>query len=134
VVEDKGVEVVDDMMRRILIPVDSSDGRQLAQHFGRAPYFAVFDFNEDGTVAKSNVHPNSGEHSGGRGHAHDNVLKLNPNVVIVHGMGPRGIANFQNHNIAVLKASSGQVDEVLSVYHQGGLTELTEGCADAHHK
>ena len=128
------MEVDDEMIRRLLIPVESQDGTQLAEHFGRAPFFAVFDLNEDGTVASSDVHPNRGEHSGGRGHAHDNVLRLNPNIVIVHGMGPRGIASFQNQNIAVLKANSNQVDAVLSAYNEGTLMELTEGCSDAHHK
>ncbi len=127
-------EEEDDMKRRILIPVEDQIGKQLAQHFGRAPYFAVFDLNEDGTVASSDVHSNRGEHSGGKGHAHENVLRLSPNVVIVHGMGPRGIASFQNQNIAVLKANSDQVDAVLSAYNEGTLTELTEGCSDAHHK
>jgi predicted Fe-Mo cluster-binding NifX family protein len=122
------------MQRRILIPVQDQNKTTIAQHFGRAPYFAVFELDESGSVINDEVHPNSGEHSGGRGHAHDNVLQLNPNVIIVQGMGPRGILSFQNSNIAVLKANTHHVDELIHAYNQGKLTELTEGCTEAHHK
>jgi predicted Fe-Mo cluster-binding NifX family protein len=81
-----------------------------------------------------NVHPNTGEHSGGKGHAHDNVLYHNPKAVIVQGMGPRGIMSFQERNIAVLRANSRSVQELIHAYSQNELEELTEGCADAHHK
>jgi predicted Fe-Mo cluster-binding NifX family protein len=126
--------VVDKMALRILIPVEDQTRKSLAQHFGRAPYFAVFDLDADGAILNNEVYPNSGEHSGGRGHAHNNVLRLNPNVVIVQGMGPRGIMSFQDQNIAVLQANSTNVDDILDAYNQGKLPELTEGCADAHHR
>jgi predicted Fe-Mo cluster-binding NifX family protein len=133
-VEEWVVEEVDKMERRILIPVQNQTKTTIAQHFGRAPYFALFELDESGSIVKDEVHPNSGEHSGGRGHAHDNVLHLNPHVIIVQGMGPRGILSFQNNNIAVLKANSSHIDELIRAYNQGTLTELTEGCTDAHHK
>jgi predicted Fe-Mo cluster-binding NifX family protein len=106
----------------------------VAGHFGRAPFFTIVDLDDDGSVIERQVHPNRGEHSGGRGHAHDNVLRLNPNVVIVQGMGPRGLMSFQEQNIAVLRASSLSVDDVLKSYTLNRLEELTEGCADAHHR
>ena len=122
------------MSRRIVIPALDPNGTHLAGHFGRAPYFVVLDLNDNGNVIKKNVHPNTGEHGGGRGHAHDNVLQYQPNVVIVHGMGPRGIMSFQSQNIAVLKANSESVDEVVAAYSQRKLEELTEGCAEARHR
>jgi len=94
----------------------------------------VVDIDDHGMIVQSNTHPNTGSHRGGKGHAHDNVLMYNPNVVIVSGMGPRGIKRFQDASIAVLKADSGHVDAVLQSYIKGSLSELTEGCVDAHHK
>jgi predicted Fe-Mo cluster-binding NifX family protein len=122
------------MNSRVVIPVFDREGHQIADHFGRAPYFAVFELNEEGSVVHREIHPNTGEHSGGRGHAHDNVLKHSPNVIIVQGMGPRGIMGFQGNNIAVLKANSPVVDDLLKAFVQGELQELTEGCAEAHHR
>ncbi|TFG29566.1 hypothetical protein EU528_09560 [Candidatus Thorarchaeota archaeon] len=122
------------MTPRILIPTQDMNGTEVADHFGRAPYFAVIDLDDNGTAIMMNVHPNTGEHSGGRGHAHDNVLQHNPIAVIVQGMGPRGIMNFQSHNVAVLRANSKSVQEIIHAYSQNELEELTEGCIDAHHK
>ena len=122
------------MTTRLVIPVLDLEGSEVADHFGRAPYFAVVDLDASGTVEELRVYPNTGEHSGGRGHAHNNVLKYQPNVVIVQGMGPRGISSFQFQNIAVLRANGRTIQEIVQAYHQNELDELTEGCADAHHK
>jgi predicted Fe-Mo cluster-binding NifX family protein len=122
------------MKRRLLIPTDDPQGSRVAAHFGRAPFFVVLDLGDDGSVLERQVNPNRGEHSGGRGHAHDNVLRFNPNVVIVQGMGPRGLMSFQGQNIAVLKADTLSVDDLIKAYADNKLEELTNGCADAHHR
>ena len=133
VVEEDDGEV-DKLKRRILIPTEDAEGITVASHFGRAPFFAVFDL-DNGSIVQKRVHPNIGEHSrGGRGHAHDNVLKFQPSAVIVQGMGPRGLASFQRQSIAVLRANSGLVNDIIAAYNKNELDELTEGCADAHHK
>jgi predicted Fe-Mo cluster-binding NifX family protein len=121
------------MNTRILIPTQDPQGTEVAEHFGRAPFFAVIDLDDKGHTIEMKVHPNSGEHSGGKGHAHDNVQRYNPRAVIVQGMGPRGIMGFQSQNIAVLQANSRSVQEIVAAYNQGELEELTEGCVDAHH-
>ncbi|MGY5879420.1 MAG: NifB/NifX family molybdenum-iron cluster-binding protein [Candidatus Thorarchaeota archaeon] len=122
------------MTTRVLIPTQDIEGTEIADHFGRAPYFAVIDMDDIGTTIEMKVHPNTGEHSGGRGHAHDNVLYYNPKAIIVQGMGPRGIMGFQSKNIAVLRANSKSVQELIQAFNRNALDELTEGCADAHHK
>ena len=119
---------------RVVIPSNDSEGQSLSDHFGRAPFFAVIDTDESGSISEKTTHPNIGEHHGGRGHAHANVLKYQPDVIIAHGMGPRGIMNFQSLNVAVMKANSNVVDEVDKAYYQKGLEELTEGCQHAHHE
>lgn len=122
------------MTTRILIPTEDMEGTEVAGHFGRAPYFAVIDLDDNGATIEMKVHPNTGEHSGGRGHAHSNVQKYQPKAVIVQGMGPRGITSFQSQNIAVLRATSRSIPDIVQAYYRNELEELTEGCADAHHK
>ncbi|MHA1637691.1 MAG: NifB/NifX family molybdenum-iron cluster-binding protein [Candidatus Thorarchaeota archaeon] len=122
------------MTPRVLIPTDDQDGMIIAEHFGRAPYFAVLDVDDSGEIQTKDVHPSSGAHLGGRGHAHNNVLSFSPQVVIVSGMGPRGIQSFQEAMVAVLRADSSSVENVIASYNKGTLSELTEGCAEAHHK
>ncbi|MFW9835354.1 MAG: NifB/NifX family molybdenum-iron cluster-binding protein [Candidatus Thorarchaeota archaeon] len=122
------------MTTRIVIPTEDMEGVEVADHFGRAPFFAVIDLDDNGTTIEINVHPNTGEHSGGRGHAHNNIQRYQPRAVIVQGMGPRGIMSFQAQNIAVLRANSRSVQEIIQAYKRNALEELTEGCSDAHHK
>ena len=122
------------MKRKLLFPCEDPDGAAVAAHFGRAPYFATIDLDESGTVIEKTVHPNTGEHSGGKGHAHSNVLSLEPTVVIVQGMGPRGLTSFQSKDIAVLRANNNLIDNLVAAYIQNELQELTEGCSQSHHK
>jgi predicted Fe-Mo cluster-binding NifX family protein len=124
------------METRIVVPTeeDNSLDSKLAEHFGRAPYFTVIDLNEKNEISNVKTIQNVGEHVGGSGYAHDLVLELKPNAIIVHGMGPRGLIGFQNVRVAVLKANANTVREVVSSYKEDELEELTEGCHEAHHR
>ena len=124
------------MTKRIVVPTIGQQGLNdnLAEHFGRAPYFTAVDLDDNGEVTNVKTVPNSGEHAGGMGHAHDNILDLKPNVIIVYGMGPRGLITFQNAGVSVLRANADTVKEVVAGYKEDKLQVLTEGCADAHHQ
>jgi len=123
------------MTDRVVIPAEDQEGLKahLAEHFGRAPYYAIVDFDENGKVATVKTVPNVGEHAGGMGYSHDNLLQCQPNAIIVYGMGPRGLTTFQNAGVAVLKANANTVGEVVAAYKEDRLLELTEGCEHAHH-
>jgi predicted Fe-Mo cluster-binding NifX family protein len=120
---------------RIIVPAVGQEGLKadLAEHFGRAPYFAVVDLGDNGEVANVKTVPNVGEHAGGMGYTHDHILGLQPNAIIVYGMGPRGLNTFQSAGIAVLRATAKTVGEVVTAYKEDQLQELTEGCQHAHH-
>ena len=83
------------MTTRIVIPVENEAGLEarVAEHFGRAPYFAVVDLDENGKVVAVKTELNKGEHHGGTGHPHENLLALKPNVIVACGMGPGGLLN-----------------------------------------
>jgi predicted Fe-Mo cluster-binding NifX family protein len=120
---------------RIIVPtIDQEDlNATLAEHFGRAPYFTVVDLNDNRDVANVKTVPNVGEHAGGMGYTHDHILGLQPNAIIVYGMGPRGLNTFQSAGVAVLRANAKTVGEVVAAYKDDKLQELTEGCQHAHH-
>jgi len=120
---------------KIVVPAVDESGlnAQLAEHFGRAPFFAVVELDENGEVSGVKTVPNVGEHAGGRGQTHDHILGLQPNAIIVYGMGPRGLSTFQSAGVAVLRASANTVGEVIAAYEDDRLEELTEGCHQAHH-
>lgn len=123
------------MTDRVIVPAEDQKGlnARLAEHFGRAPYYAVVDFDEKGEVANVKTVANVGEHAGGMGYSHDNLLQYQPKAIIVYGMGPRGLTTFQDAGIAVLKANANTVSEVVTAYKADKLLELTEGCERAHH-
>lgn len=122
------------MAKKIVIPVEDQRGldSKLAGHFGRAPYFAVIEVEENGQLTSIRTIANFDEHFGGRGHAHDNILSERSDILIVYGMGPRGLASMAEAGVTVLKAEGDTVQEVLSAYREKKLEELTEGCHQSH--
>jgi predicted Fe-Mo cluster-binding NifX family protein len=123
------------LQHRVIVPAASQDGLNayLAEHFGRAPYFAVVDLNENGDIVNVKAVPNVGHYTGRMGQPHDVVLDLQPNAIITYGMGRRGIISFQTAGVAVLRANAHMVREVIAAYKENKLQELTEGCHDARH-
>ena len=109
------------MTKRIVIPIEDESGLEshVAQHFGRAPYFAVVDLDKSGKISNVETQANTGEHLGGYGHPHENILTLKPNVIIA--------------KIKVLKAEQNTVKEVIAAFGADSLKELTGGCEHAHH-
>jgi len=121
---------------RIVIPVDDESGLNagLSEHFGRAPYFAVIDLDENGRVSNQQTVPNVSEHFGGTGHPPDCILQLKPDALIAYGMGPRALSIFQDARVAVLRANANTVKEAIAAYNKNELVELTEGCHRARHR
>jgi len=134
--EIKGKKGGDQISVRIVIPVldESGVNAQLSGHFGRAPYFAVFELDEAGHIINQKTVPNVGEHFGGSGQRADHILALKPNVIITYGMGPRGLSIFQNARVAVLRANADTVKDVMAAFNKDELEELTEGCHHARHQ
>jgi predicted Fe-Mo cluster-binding NifX family protein len=108
---------------RIIVPAAGQEGLNayLAEHFGRAPYFAVVDLNENGEVDNVKTVSNVEHYTGRMGQPHDVVLDLQPNAIIVYGMGRRGIISFQTAGVAVLRANANTVKEVIDAYKENKL-------------
>ena len=121
---------------RVVIPVadEKNVNASLSEHFGRAPFFAVVDINENGQIADLKMIPNESEHFGGTGHPPDRILQLTAKAVITYGMGPRALRIFQNAGVAVLRTNRNTVRAVIEGYNKDELEELTEGCLHAHRK
>jgi predicted Fe-Mo cluster-binding NifX family protein len=122
---------------RIVIPSEDQNGlnAQLAEHFGRAPYFTVVEFDASGAVSNVKSVLNVSEHVGGSGIAPDHILALKPTAVIVYDMGARAINIFENAGVPVLRANAnGLVNEVVAAFKENKLQKLTEGCGHEHHQ
>ena len=123
------------MAARVVIPVVDQSGldAQLSEHFGRAPYFAVIEIDNKGTVTNHRIVPNTSEHLGGSGRPPDRILQFEPDALITYGMGPRALNIFQSSKVAVLRANTNTIKGVISAYNKDELEELTEGCHHAKH-
>jgi predicted Fe-Mo cluster-binding NifX family protein len=124
------------MKMRIVVPV-SEEGEidaRLSQHFGRAPYYAVIDLDDEGEVIGQKTIANTSEHFGGVGHPPDRIIQLKPMALITYGMGPRALKIFQSAKVAVLRTNANTVQEVVKAYNNDELEELTQGCQHAHHQ
>ena len=123
------------MKNTVVIPVSDGNGlnARIAEHFGRAPFYAIVVLDKDKKVESIETVENKGEHFGGQGHMHAHILELKPNAIITYGMGPRGLIGFQDAGVAVLKANADTVKDAIDAYGSDKLQELTEGCHNAHH-
>ena len=123
------------MNARIVVPVSDDRGidAQLSQHFGRAPFFAIIDLDEEGHVIGQGTIANTSEHFGGVGLPPDRILQLKPKALITYGLGPKALRVFQNAGVAVLRTEANTVREVVRAYNNNELQELTQGCHQAHH-
>jgi predicted Fe-Mo cluster-binding NifX family protein len=122
------------MNQQIVIPVEDASGAEakIAQHFGKAPYIALVEANAKGQIVNVKINKNTGEHMGGAGHPHENVLSLKPTIIIACAMGPGGLNSFKDAGIKVLKAQGNTVNEVMMNFKEGKLEPLTGGCPHAH--
>jgi predicted Fe-Mo cluster-binding NifX family protein len=121
---------------RVVVPVldEAGEASALSPHFGRAPFFALAEIGQDGTMRNVVFHPNRGSHMGGEGRAPDLILSLKPDIVITQGMGFRAMEIFQAARVAVLQTSASTLGDALAAHARKELKELTEGCREARHR
>jgi predicted Fe-Mo cluster-binding NifX family protein len=124
------------MTKRIMMPVEDEAGldAQLAHHFGRAPFFAIVEFDEKQNILKVKAESNRSEHMGGApGHSHESFLALKPDIVIAYTMGPGALHTFQDAGVTVLEANANTVKGNIESFKAGKLKDLVGGCEHAHH-
>ncbi len=120
---------------KIVIPIDEENDLQsrISEHFGRASFFAIFEREKPNHESTLQIIPNRSQHTGGRGLPAQKILALNPDIVISTGMGRRAITFFQQARVGVLQCPSGTVEQVLKLFFEKKLPELTQGCVHARH-
>ena len=120
---------------RIVVPVSDEKGidAQLSQHFGRAPFYAIIDLDEQGKVIGQGTIANTSEHFGGVGLPPDRIMQLKPKALVTYGLGSKALRMFQDAGVAVLRTEANTVREVVDAYNKEELQELTQGCHHAHH-
>ncbi|NHJ85401.1 MAG: dinitrogenase iron-molybdenum cofactor biosynthesis protein [Asgard group archaeon] len=117
----------------IAFPVINDKGLDglLADHFGRAPLFALYD-----TESKEvKTVDNGGDHFGGTEPVPTFLKGIGTNVLICKGLGRKAIMLFNDHDIGVFITQNSLVKDALELYNKNQLVQATEtdGCSGSGH-
>ncbi|MFZ7138259.1 MAG: NifB/NifX family molybdenum-iron cluster-binding protein [archaeon] len=123
-----------EMNTRLVIPISEEKclDAKLSQHFGRAPFYAIIDLDDDGKIIGKGTIANTSEHFGGVGLPPDRIMQLKPKALVTYGLGSRALQMFQAGGVAVLRTEANTVEQVIKAYNNNELQELTTGCSHAH--
>lgn len=124
------------------IAVITEDGKTISQHFGRAPYYAVFTI-EEGKVVKREMRDklghnqfNTGEHSHEEGHdsgahSHDKHVSMAEAIadcktLLCGGMGRGAYESMRQLNIEPVVTDLSDIDAAVQAYLNDTLVDHTE--------
>ena len=115
---------------KIAISTETNQGPEskLAHHFGRCPYFALAEL-QDEQIVSLKVIDNPFYESHQPGQVPEFIKGQNAGVMISGGMGRRALEFFAQFDIDVKTGASGTVDDVINAYLAG---ELQDGASCAH--
>ena len=87
---------------RIVFPTDENSGylSKRGAHFGKARFYTIVTL-EDGKIVDVDVKENSGHDSGACGNAVTNIMNLNPDALVVSGIGASPAEGFEKAGLAV---------------------------------
>lgn len=115
---------------KIIIPVVESKGRKsrISSHFGRAPYFALYNSE----INRLEIIEITKEGFGGRSRLAEDVLKYKPDVVFVVGMGPRAVDLLRSKGVRIETGNYETVGDIIE--NKDKLKELEEACKESRWK
>jgi len=114
---------------KILIPIVEKSGKdsKISSHFGRAPFFALYE-SENNSLK---IIENKSHHFGGKERPVEIVLRCKPDIVFVMGIGPRAVDMLRSHGI---KIKTGNYDTVKKIIeNKDELKELEDVCEEHRH-
>ncbi|MFO8052011.1 MAG: NifB/NifX family molybdenum-iron cluster-binding protein [Thermoplasmatota archaeon] len=116
---------------RICIPSMGDRGmdEMVGEHFGRVPYYTIYDTDKE----EVEVIDNSSMHTGGRGYAPDLISKNDVDIMLCGGLGRRAISLFEDEGIMVYVGARGTVRDALEMHRKGQLDQATDETACRQH-
>ena len=120
---------------RLVYPTDEGIGylSKRGAHFGKAKFYTVITL-EDGSIKDVQVIPNPGHSGGACSNAVTNILGLNPDALIVGGIGERPALGFSQAGLDVfVDRASSTVQESIKQFLENKLEKLDgRGTCSAH--
>jgi predicted Fe-Mo cluster-binding NifX family protein len=120
---------------RLIFPTNENMGylSQRGAHFGKANFYTIVTLNE-GKIADVEGIENPGHDAGGCGNAIKNIMDLNPDALIVGGIGSSPANGFAKAGLDVYFDSNSQtVKESIEAFVNGSLEKIgAQGTCSAH--
>ena len=101
---------------RVVIPTNDDKGllANMGAHFGKASFYTIVEI-ENNEVKNVEVIPNPGHGVGGCSNAIANILSLNPDALIVVGIGPNPAMGFNKAGLPLfVDKTSQKVEESIN--------------------
>ena len=119
---------------RVVYPTDEDLGylSQRGAHFGKAKFYTIITL-EDGKMKDVEVVKNQGHASGGCGNAVTNIMDLNPDALVVSGIGASPAEGFAKVGLVVyFDKESATVQESVTAFINGSVQKINSGTCSAH--
>lgn len=120
-------------MKTIVLAANDNRGLagDMAQHFGRCPFYVVTRVTDDQRIEATEVHENPYARQHNPGQIPQFIHALGADVIIAAGMGQRAIAWFEQLGVEAVTGSRGQVGTTLGAYLNGEI-QGAAGCSHEH--
>ncbi len=110
---------------RILMPITDNKGEEstISEHFGHAPFFAIYDSEKENLeIINNNLN-----HSDKNITPVDQIIVHNPDIVYVLEIGQRAISLFKEKGVKLRTGDFTKVREVLN--NINSCEEVERGCS-----
>lgn len=120
--------------KRLIFPTNENMGylSKRGAHFGKAKFYTIITLT-DGVMADVEVVENQGHNAGACGNAVSNIMALNPDALIVGGIGGSPAQGFANAGLDVyFDGESENVKESIDKFVANKLEKVNGGTCSTH--
>ena len=103
---------------------------EVSPHFGRAPYYTIWDSE----TSEVETVPNTSQHMGGQGYPPELMHAHEVDVMLCSGLGPRAVQMFEKFAIRVYVGAMATVKDTIDAWKTGNLQEATDETVCKEHK
>jgi len=109
---------------KVAIPASDDRGLQsvVFPHFGRCPYYIIFDDDSGGIE----VLPNTSVHFGGKKEPPELLKERGVDVLVCADLGRKAVGLLRGADITVYIGAEGSVEEALKAWKEGRLEKAPE--------
>ncbi|WP_321429197.1 NifB/NifX family molybdenum-iron cluster-binding protein [uncultured Methanolobus sp.] len=118
-------------MMKLCIPSMGQNGMEdtVGQHFGKVPYYTLYDTE----TKEASVISNTSEHNGGTGLPPEIMAKENVDIMLCGGLGKKAVDMFEQYGIAVFIGATGSIQDAVASWEASKLSKATRDNSCAGH-